>query len=148
MNLIKTAVLAGAATMAFASAAPAEATWSSDTSGYWGGSSGWGSSGWGSSGWGSSGWGSSGWGSSGWGSSGWGSSGWGSSGYGSSSYGGTTSSSTGGTTSTSTSTGGSTGSSGGGTPVPEPSNLLMLGLGMAGLVAGRLVARRRKSKKP
>lgn len=139
MKLVKTAILLGASAMTFAVAAPAEATWYYNNRGSWGGSSGWGSSGWGSSGWGSS----------GWGSSGWGSSGWGSSGYGSSGSGGSTSSSTGGTTSTSSSTGGSTTSGGstGGTPVPEPSNLLMLGLGMAGLVAGRLVARRRKSNK-
>jgi|TARA_R110002124_G_scaffold7236_1_gene42242 hypothetical protein len=70
-------------------------------------------------------WGSSGWGSSGWGSSGWGSSGWGSSGNGGS-------------------TGGDSSSSGGGTPVPEPSGMLMLGLGLSGLVAGRLAAKRRK----
>ena len=72
-----------------------------------------------------------GWGSSGWGSSGWGSSGWGSSGS-SGSSGGSTSSS-----------GGSTGSSGG-TPVPEPSSMMMLGLGLGGLVAGRVAAKRRK----
>lgn len=36
------------------------------------------------------------------------------------------------------------GSSTGGTAVPEPSNLLMLGLGLAGLIAGRMVALRRK----
>jgi len=30
------------------------------------------------------------------------------------------------------------------TMIPEPSNLLMLGLGVAGLIAGRLVARRRR----
>lgn len=66
----------------------------------------------------------------GWGSSGWGSSGWGGSGWGSSSDGGSTS--------------GGTSSSGGGTPVPEPSNLLMLGLGLSGLIAGRLAARRRR----
>lgn len=38
----------------------------------------------------------------------------------------------------------SIGNSNGGTSVPEPSNLLMLGLGVVGLIAGRLVARRRK----
>ena len=64
------------------------------------------------------------WGSSGWGSSGWGSSGWGSSGNGGS---------------TSSSTGGGSSSSGGGTPVPEPSGMLMLGLGLSG--ARRLVDR-------
>jgi len=36
------------------------------------------------------------------------------------------------------------GSSKEGTPIPEPSNLLMLMLGLAGLVAGRAAARRRK----
>ncbi len=36
------------------------------------------------------------------------------------------------------------GSSTGGTTVPEPSNLLMLGLGVVGLIAGRMFARRRK----
>ncbi len=65
------------------------------------------------------------WGGSGWGSSGWGSSGWGSSGNGGS-------------------TGGGASSSGGGTPVPEPSSMLMLGIGLSGLVAGRLAAKRRK----
>tara|TARA_R110002073_G_scaffold90448_3_gene213513 strand:- start:1410 stop:1766 length:357 start_codon:yes stop_codon:yes gene_type:complete len=73
----------------------------------------------------------------GWGSSGWGSSGWGSSGSSGSSGSGGTTSSTGGT-------GSSGGSSSGGTPVPEPSNLMMLGLGLVGLIGGRLVARRRK----
>ena len=60
-----------------------------------------------------------------WGGSGWGSSGWGSSGNGGS-------------------TGGGASSSGGGTPVPEPSSMLMLGIGLSGLVAGRLAAKRRK----
>lgn len=30
------------------------------------------------------------------------------------------------------------------TRVPEPSNLLMLGIGFSGLIAGRMIARRRK----
>ena len=74
-------------------------------------------------------------------------SGWGSSGWGSSGYGGSASTSTGSSSSSSTgsTSGGSTGSSGG-TPVPEPSNLLMLGLGIAGVVAGRMVAIRRRKK--
>lgn len=38
----------------------------------------------------------------------------------------------------------STGSPTRGTAVPEPSNLLMLGLGVIGLIIGRMVARRRK----
>ncbi len=158
MNIKKIAILSGVAAVTLAAVSPAQATWyrgqnGSSGSGGWttgiGGSSapiwgrgGWSSSGWGSSGWGSSGWGSSGWGSSGWGSSGWGSSGWGSSGWGSSSYGGTSGGSTGGNTS---STGGVPGgSSTGGTEITEPSNILMLGLGVAGLVAGRLAARRKR----
>ena len=36
------------------------------------------------------------------------------------------------------------GSAAAGITIPEPSNLMMLGLGLAGLIAGRLVARRRK----
>ena len=36
------------------------------------------------------------------------------------------------------------GTASGRTQVPEPSNLLMLGLGVLGLVVGRLVAKRRK----
>ena len=38
----------------------------------------------------------------------------------------------------------SSGSTTSGTTVPEPSNLLMLGLGLIGLIVGRMVARRRK----
>lgn len=34
----------------------------------------------------------------------------------------------------------------GGTPVSEPSNLLMLGLGIAGLIAGRYAAKRKRKK--
>lgn len=71
---------------------------------------------------------------SGWTTSG----GWSSSGWGSSGYGGTTSSST----STSSS---SAGSSSEGTPVPEPSNLLMLALGVVGLAAGRYAARKKRN---
>ena len=124
MKLVKYTIWTAAAAIAFAAAVPASATWNSDNRGS-------------VKGWGSSGWGSSGWGSSGWGSSGWGSSGWGSSGSSGSSGSGGTTSSTGGT-------GSSGGSSSGGTPVPEPSNLMMLGLGLVGLIGGRLVARRRK----
>lgn len=119
MKLVKYTIWTAAAAIAFAAAVPASATWNSDNRGS---VKGWGSSGWGSSGWGSSGWGSSGWGSSG--SSG--------------------SSGSGGTTSSTGGTGSSGGSSSGGTPVPEPSNLMMLGLGLVGLIGGRLVARRRK----
>lgn len=36
------------------------------------------------------------------------------------------------------------GTSGGRTQVPEPSNLLMLGLGVVGLIVGRMVAKRRQ----
>ncbi|WP_374408251.1 PEP-CTERM sorting domain-containing protein [Pelagerythrobacter sp.] len=34
---------------------------------------------------------------------------------------------------------------GAGTPIPEPSNLALFGLGLAGLVIGRRMAARRKS---
>ena len=119
MKLVKYTIWTAAAAIAFAAAVPAGASWNSDNRRC---VKGWGSSGWGSSGWGSSGWGSSGWGSSG--SSG--------------------SSGSGGTTSSTGGTGSSGGSSSGGTPVPEPSNLMMLGLGLVGLIGGRLVARRRK----
>ncbi|QJB68831.1 PEP-CTERM sorting domain-containing protein [Parasphingorhabdus halotolerans] len=124
MNIAKSGILAGIGALTMGLAAPAEAAWYSNNRGTWNGGS---SSGWGSSGWGSSGWGSSGWGSSGWGSSG------GSSG---------SSGSTGGSTSSGGSSSG--GSSSGGTQIPEPSNFMMLGLGVGGLVAGRLVARRRR----
>jgi len=116
MKLVKYTIWTAAAAMAVVAAVPAEATWSSDSRGS--------VKGWSSSGGGSSRGGSSGWGSSGWGSSGHG---------GSSSHGG------------SSGHGGSTGSSGG-TPVPEPSNMLMLSLGLAGLAAGRMAARRRKKR--
>lgn len=53
------------------------------------------------------------------------------------------STSNGSSTSTSSSSGGS---SSGGTPVPEPSNLLMLALGVAGLVAGRYAARKKRDR--
>jgi len=117
MKPIKTAILAASAALVFTASAPAEATWYSNNRGYWGGSSGWGSSGWASPGYGT--------------------------------YASSSSGSTGGSSSSSSSNG--TGGVGNdpplvGTPVPEPSNLLMLGLGMAGLIAGRFVARRRKSK--
>ncbi|WP_229954293.1 PEP-CTERM sorting domain-containing protein [Parasphingorhabdus litoris] len=140
MKLEKLAILVGSGVISFAVASPAEATWYPHNGG-WSNPSGWGSSGWGSSGWGSSGWGSSGWGSSGWGSSGWGSSGWGSSSYGGSTS--TSSSTSSGTTSTGSSSGGS---SSGGTPIPEPSNVMMLALGVAGLVAGRFAARKKRKK--
>ena len=107
MKLMKSAILAGAAALAFTASVPADATRDYNNRGT-----------------------TKGWNSSGWGGSGWGSSGWGSSGYGSTSSGGTGGTSTGGHSST------------GGTQVPEPSNMLMLGL--AGLIAGRLAARRRK----
>jgi len=46
--------------------------------------------------------------------------------------------------STSLSSGGGLTSSGGGTPVPEPNSPLMLGLGLGGLVVGRMAAMRRR----
>jgi hypothetical protein len=118
VKLMKYALLTGAAALTAIGGSPADATWSSSShgSGKGGSSSGWGSSGWGSSGWG-----------------------------GSSSYGGTSGGSTGGTSGGSSS-GSSGGSSSGGTPVPEPSNVMMLGLGLAGLFAGRFVAGRRRKK--
>lgn len=123
MKPINTAILAATAALVFTASAPAEATWYSNNRGYWGGSSGWGSSGWGSSDWGSPGYGT---------------------------YTNSSSGSTGGASSSSSSSNGTGGVANdpplGVTPVPEPSNLLMLGLGMAGLIAGRIVARRRKSK--
>ena len=69
---------------------------------------------------------------------GWGSSGWGSSGYGSTSNKPRT------PKGSSNAVHSSDGASKGGTPVPEPSNLLMLVLGLVGLIAGRMAARRRK----
>ena len=60
---------------------------------------------------------------------GWGSSGWGSSGYGDKPR---------------AARAASDDSSTGKTKVTEPSNMMMLGLGLAGLIAGRMVARRRK----
>lgn len=121
MKPINTAILVATAALVFTASVPAEATWYSNNRGYWGGSSGWGASGWGSSDWGSPGYGI---------------------------YTKSASSTVG-----SSSSPGSNGTGGvgndpslGGTAVPEPSNLLMLGLGVAGLIAGRLVARRRKSK--
>ncbi len=122
MNFPKLAMLSGLAAISLVAATPAQATWytyNSNAGGGWSTSGGWHVSGWGNSGWGASGWGSSGWASS--------------------SFGGGTSSST----STSSSSGGS---SSGGTPVPEPSNMLMLALGVAGLVAGRFAARRKRDK--
>lgn len=130
MNLLKLAILSGGVAISIGFVAPAQATWYPHNGGSHGG--------WSTSG---------GWGSSGWGSSGWGSSGWGSSGWGSSSYGGTTTStstSSSGTASTSSSSGGS---SSGGTPIPEPSNMIMLALGVAGLVAGRFAARSKRAKR-
>ncbi|MDZ7588267.1 MAG: hypothetical protein U5J78_03615 [Parasphingorhabdus sp.] len=38
------------------------------------------------------------------------------------------------------------GSSGGATSIPEPSNLVMLAVGVTGLVAGRIAARRRRKQ--
>ncbi len=69
---------------------------------------------------------------------GWSSSGWGSSGYGSAA------STLAAAKSSSGAKNASGGSPNGGTAVPEPSNLLMLGLGVMGLIAGRMAARRRK----
>ncbi len=122
MKLIKTAALVGAAAMAIAVAVPAEATWNTSDQGYWDGRYTWRSSGWKSSGWGAS------------------------------DY-GTSNNDISGSTSEYIFSSSSNGTGGVGndnypvgTPVPEPSNVLMLGLGVVGLVAGRLVARRRKSK--
>ena len=36
----------------------------------------------------------------------------------------------------------------GGTQVPEPSNLALFGLGLTGLIVGRLMAKRRKNTPP
>ncbi len=38
-------------------------------------------------------------------------------------------------------------SSSGGTPIPEPSNIIMLALGVAGLVAGRFAASSKRAKR-
>ncbi|MXP45905.1 PEP-CTERM sorting domain-containing protein [Altererythrobacter luteolus] len=35
---------------------------------------------------------------------------------------------------------------GGGTPIPEPSNMALFGLGLTGLIVGRMIARRKQNQ--
>ncbi len=117
MNFPKLATLSGLAAISWVTASPAHATWHTHNDNE--GSS------WSSSG-------------------GWHVSGWGSSGWASSSFGVKNPPSTSPINISASSSSG--GSSSGGTPVPEPSNMLMLALGVAGLVAGRFAARRKRKK--
>lgn len=68
-------------------------------------------------------------------------------GWNSSSYGDTTISASTGSNGTEAGRASSGGSSSTGTPIPEPSNIIMLALGVAGLVAGRFAARSKRAKR-